>query len=139
MRRFLTPQEKKVLRYEKDRRNTVAESRALSRKSIAKRKALTHRALRHAQNIATNKAAVVLDAADPVVRPTPKNSWRKIPDVPLADHVGLTLKRRSVASGQQAPSVSVLLRQARRKLVPRPKVFKHAADGARYKIFPGDA
>ncbi|MFC5459862.1 hypothetical protein [Massilia niabensis] len=124
MKRFLTPQEKKVLRYEKDRRNTVAESRSLSRKAIATRKTLASRSLRHAQNVATARSAVVLDEADPVVRKTGKNSWQKIPDAPLADYVGRTLKFRSL-KGMNAPQqMSVLLRKARRNLVPRPKRFK---------------
>ena len=124
MKRFLTPQEKKVLRYEKDRRNTYAESRSLSRKAIAKRKALSNRSLRHAQNVAATKSPVVLDEADPVVRRTGKNSWRKIPDSPLADYVGRTLKLRSLKGPSATLQMSVLLRKARRNLVPRPKQFK---------------
>ncbi|MCC2959644.1 hypothetical protein LK540_04275 [Massilia sp. IC2-278] len=123
-KRFLTPQEKKVLCYEKDRRNTYAESRALSRKAIANRKALASRSLRRAQNVATIKLVVVLGEADPVVRKTGKNSWRKIPDSPLADYVSRTLTARSLRSTNAPEDVSVLLRKARRNVVPRPKHFK---------------
>jgi hypothetical protein len=129
MKRFLTPQEKKVLRYEKDRRNTYAESRALSRKAIATRKALASRSLRHAQNVATTKSAVMLDAADPVVRKTGKNSWRKIPDSPLAEYVGRTLKSRSLKGTKVPKPISLLLLKARRNLVPRPKFFKGSISG----------
>lgn len=124
MKRFLTPQEKKLLRYEKDRRNTVGESRARSRKAIATRKALTNRSLRHAQNIATGRLAGVIDEANPVVRKTAKNSWRKIPDAPLAEYVGRTLQFRFLTSGNPSAPVSALLRKARRQLVPRPQQFK---------------
>lgn len=124
MKRFLTPQEKKVLRYKKDRQNTYVESRSLSRKAIATRKALASRSLRHAQNIATTKPASMLDEADPIIRKTGKNSWRKIPDSSLADYVGRTLKHRSLKEANPPRRVSVLLRKARRNLVPRPKRFK---------------
>jgi hypothetical protein len=124
MKRFLTPQEKKIFRYEKDRRNTYAESRSLSRKSIATRKALASRSLRHAQNVAMTKSAVILDDADPVVRKTGKNSWRKIPDSPLADYVGMTLKSRTLRGTNAPQQISVLLRKARRNLIPRAKRFK---------------
>jgi len=124
MKRFLTPQEKKVLRYEKDRRNTHAESRARSRKAIAKRKALTHRALRHAQDSATARAAAMLDEADPHIRKTARNTWRKIPDAALGDYVARTLQSRFLRGMNGTPQMSALLRKARRKLVPRPASFK---------------
>lgn len=116
MKRFLTPQEKKVLRYKKDRRNGYGESRARSRKAIATRKALASRSLRHAEEIATSQAARNLDEADLVVRRTGKNSWRKYPDAPLADHVGRTLRFRALKAGTPPPLASALLRQARRRL-----------------------
>ena len=124
MKRFLSPQEKKMLRYEKDRRNTYAESRSASRKAIATRKALASRSLRHAQDLATAKAAALGHDADPVVRRTGKSAWRKLPDSPLADYVGRTLKFRSLKGGTTQPQASVLLRKARRKLPPRRRHFK---------------
>lgn len=124
MKRFLTPQEKKILRYKKDRRNTYAESRSLSRKAIATRKALASRSMRHAQDAALARSLALQDEADPIVRKTRKNFWRKIPDSPLADYVGRTLKARSLRSMTMPQPVSVLLRKARLKLVPRPKRFK---------------
>ncbi|VXB20303.1 hypothetical protein [Massilia sp. 9I] len=132
MKRFLTPQEKKMLGYEKDRRNGYGESRARSRKAIATRKALSSRSLRHAENIATAKATRSLEEADPVVRKTGKNSWRKFPDAPLAEHVGRTLRFRALKAGIPAPRASVLLRRARRRLPQIPRQFKgplqHAID-----------
>lgn len=124
MRRFLTPQEKKVLRYEKDRRNTYAESRSSSRKAIALRTALANRSFRHAHNIAANKSIAVLDEADPVIRKTGKNSWRKIPDAPLADYVGRRLTFRSLKGMNVWPRACALLRTARQNAAPRRKQFK---------------
>lgn len=124
MKRFLTPQEKKVLRYTKDRRNAYAEARAVSRKAIAKRKALSSRSLRHAENAAATKAVAGGANADPVVRPTKKNSWRKIPDVPLANFVGRRLQFRFLKGTNLSHQASVLLRKARRNVEPRPKSYK---------------
>ena len=124
MKRFLTPQEKKVLRYKKDRRNTFAESRSSSRKAIASRKALASRSLRHAQNVALTRSLALLDDADPIARKTGTNSWRKIPDSPLADYVGRKLKFRAMRGMNKPQQVSALLRKARQKLVPREKRFK---------------
>ena len=45
-----TPQEKKALSYERDRRNTYGEAPHAARKSIPLRKALCNRANRHQQN-----------------------------------------------------------------------------------------
>ena len=120
MKRFLTPQEKKLFRYMKDRRNTYAESRARSRKAIATRKALANRSLRHAQNIATARSAAYLDAADPAVRKTANNTWRKIPDAPLAEYVGRTLAARILKGNNLPGQASTLLRTARRRLDRKP-------------------
>ncbi len=57
MKRSRSPQEKKVLSYAKDGRNTVAEARSKSRTSIAKHKALANRALRRAEVVAVAKVS----------------------------------------------------------------------------------
>lgn len=124
MKRFLTPQERKLLRYEKGRRNAYGESRASSRKSIAARKAKANRALRHAENIATDMAAARLDDDHGLTRKNRKTTWRKFPDTPLADYVGRRMQSRVLRGMNPALSVSGLLLKARRHLVPRPVVHK---------------
>jgi hypothetical protein len=49
-KRYRSPQEKKRLSYEKDRRDTYGENNKGSRKSVPKSKALGNRALRRAGN-----------------------------------------------------------------------------------------
>jgi hypothetical protein len=83
-----TPQEKKKLSYEKDRRNTYGESPHSSRKSIPRRKAFRNRANRHRQDLALRQLPNRIDEglADQiesgVFHYAPKD-WKKRPDKPL--------------------------------------------------------
>lgn len=83
-----TPQEKKRLSYEKDRRNTYGESPHGARKSIPQRKAFRNRANRHRQDLALRQLPAPLDdeVADrietEVFHYAPK-FWQKYPDRPL--------------------------------------------------------
>ena len=117
MKRRLSPQEKKVLSYSKDGRNTFAEARSKSRKAIAKHKALANRALRRAEKVAVT-------SADPFISRTGRRSWRKIPDAPLGEYVGRTLNRRDAGGMNKQPKSSALLKAGRKAATPRPSEFK---------------
>ncbi|MFI9559747.1 hypothetical protein [Nonomuraea endophytica] len=87
-----TPQEKKLLSYAKDRRNSYGENDKSSRKSIRRNKRIPHRANRH---LAHQILEAAIGAVDEVVeeqveqrvgRRRPKQ-WRKAPDIPLGEIV----------------------------------------------------
>lgn len=88
-----SPQEKKALSYERDRRNGYGESDKGSRKTIPARKAGENRRDRRKVNqslviLPTVEAAagemIESDAANDVFR---VGGWTKAPDIPLADHI----------------------------------------------------
>ncbi len=83
-RRRKTPQEKKILSYQKDRRNAYGQNDKASRKSIPLRKRLAHRSARRAAKTALSTTS------DVSVMPTRSKNWKvwkKHPDRPLADHL----------------------------------------------------
>ncbi len=91
-----TPQEKKALSYERDRRNAYGESDKGSRKTIPARKAGENRKDRRKVNqslvvLPTVEAAtaemIESDAVNDVFR---VGGWTKSPDIPLADHIEKT-------------------------------------------------
>ena len=92
----MTPQQKKRLSYEKDRRNTRDGSDKAARKLIPKSKALDIRSERHAQDIALAKSLRsheedTLLAVELKVRSTKPRQWRKSPD----ERLGQILARRA--------------------------------------------
>lgn len=97
MKRFLTPQEKKLLSLENDRRNLVAESQWGARDAIAKRKQWVNQSYRKAihDQLAAAKAGADPEAVESAVAATKRHGWRKIPDMALGKV--LQLKR----SGQR--------------------------------------
>ena len=129
MKRSRSPQEKKVLSYAKDGRNTVAEARSKSRTSIAKHKALANRALRRAEVVAVAKVDPAAEVADVAVPRTGRKSWRKIPDAPLADYVGRTLNRRSARGMNGTSKKSELLKQGKKTAALRSTSFKGPLQG----------
>jgi hypothetical protein len=85
-----TPQEKKRLSYEKDRRNTYGENSKASRKVIPLAKARANRAERHTQDRVLATAVGLanseeLAAVENLVRSTEPRYWRKVPDTPLGE------------------------------------------------------
>lgn len=96
---FLTPQEKKRLSYDHDRRNVYGENSKASRKAIPLRKAKTKRAYRrHAtQSLADAPRHPDLRADNApenrVLAIQPKR-WRKVPDQPLKKHIATQQKLR---------------------------------------------
>lgn len=90
-----TPQEKKRLSLEKDRRNSFGENDKASRKNIPRAKARVNRANRRADSVALSDAIGVPDdvidaAAEDAVEGRRRKVWRKIPDEVL----GLELAAR---------------------------------------------
>ena len=87
-----TPQEKKQLSYERDRRNRYGQNAKASRRLIPLRKAKTKRSYRKRTNqilAAAPKSADLLadDAPENRIAATPKKRWRKVPDVSLKDAI----------------------------------------------------
>jgi len=90
-----TPQEKKRLSLEKDRRNSYGENDKASRKNIPTAKARVNRANRRADSVALSGAIGVpdetLDAAtEDAVQGRRRKVWRKMPD----ESLGRRLARR---------------------------------------------
>lgn len=129
MKRDRTPQEKKVLSYAKDGRNTLAESRAKSRTAIAKRKASATRALRRAETVATSQASTSVEEREVVVSRNGRRSWQKVPDAPLAEFVGRTLNRRTTGGMNEEDKKSALLEQGKRFARPRSVGYKGPLQG----------
>ena len=129
MKRHQSPQEKKVLSYVKDGRNTVAESRSKSRTAIAKRKASASRALRRAETVATSKLSGLNEEVELEVARTGRRSWRKIPDAPLAEYVSRTLERRFTTQMNASSKSSPLMNGARKAASPRRASYKGPLQG----------
>ncbi|MGI9055788.1 MAG: hypothetical protein ACR2F2_08310, partial [Pyrinomonadaceae bacterium] len=94
-RKQLTPQEKKLLSYLKDTRNTYGESRSRSRFAIAKRKAIGHQALRHEQKIILKKISEInddeIEKIESRMKAVKPKKWRKFSDAPLGEFVSILL------------------------------------------------
>ncbi len=94
-----TPQQKKALSYEKDRRNCYGENSKSSRKNIPKRKTHNRRAYRHkvTQTLAGIQGDVPPEELEPTeaaAKSVRREVWEKHPDQPLADHlVGQAVRR----------------------------------------------
>jgi hypothetical protein len=94
-----SPQEKKKLSLERDRRNTYGENSKSSRKSIRRGKQLSHMKERRIANevlgelkgaVEENAADVAEIAARAKLKMNRRKSFRKIPDTPL----GVVLERK---------------------------------------------
>jgi len=88
----LTPQEKKELSYERDRRNVYGNAPHAARKWIPLRKAMRNRANRHSQNqqIKLQGPAPDQDRADDLesqLHQRAPKEWEKYPDAPLREVV----------------------------------------------------
>jgi hypothetical protein len=97
MKRQRTPQEKKQLSLDNDCRNVVAESQWGARDAIAKRKQWVNQSYRKAVHQALS-ALSGSRTADPEavassVASTQRKGWRKHPDVPLREALGLRRSR----------------------------------------------
>ena len=100
-----TPQEKKELSYERDRRNCYGESPHAARKSIPLRKAVRNRANRHLQNQPLNitGCSVSEELADYLESQIHHHSparWEKHPDAPLKEIVARKREEREIMQTQ---------------------------------------
>ncbi|HZH32564.1 MAG TPA: hypothetical protein VEY11_17500 [Pyrinomonadaceae bacterium] len=87
-----TPQEKKKLSYERDRRNCYGEAPHAARKSIPLRKALRNRSNRHFQNQQLSYQGptpdeTLADDLESLIHHRAPQRWEKDPDVPLGEVV----------------------------------------------------
>jgi hypothetical protein len=120
------PQQKKLLSYAKDGRNTVAESRSIAHKAVAKRKAQANRALRRAEVVASAEAARNPEDSDGFVPRVGRKSWRKIPDAPLGEYVAVRLRNRKARGMNDSEKDSTLLNQGRSAARRRPFVLNNS-------------
>src|SRR6478672_567444 len=101
MKKLRSPQEKKLLSYKKDCRNTYGERGSHSRHAIAANRSFHHRAYRHQINqiLHSNKIqqADVLEEVDIEVKSTLKSDWCKWckrSDEPLGEVIQRKLEER---------------------------------------------
>lgn len=90
MKRRLSPQEKKILAYVKDKMEVYAESRSKANKAVGRRKQLANSSFRMAQKLAmaganaeSGELDVISLAVESVSRETGAAGWRKISSAPL--------------------------------------------------------
>ena len=96
-----TPQEKKELSYERDRRNVYGRSPPASRKAIPLHKALRNRANRHHENQQVDYKGPVpdedlTDRIESLLFKRAPKEWEKYPDAPLGEVVAKKSKDRAV-------------------------------------------
>lgn len=96
-----TPQEKKKLSYERDRRNCYGEAPHAARKSIPLRKALRNRANRHFQNQQLNYQGPtpdndLADELESMLSHRLPQEWEKHPDAPLGETVAKKSRARDI-------------------------------------------
>ena len=95
-----SPEDKKALSLERDRRNTYGENAKSSRRNLPKAKARPHRANRRAahQALSAAEGEATVDAADvaelQLHHKRPK-SFRKQPDTPLGEVLARKASRRA--------------------------------------------
>lgn len=102
MSKIKTPGAKKALSLKRDRRSAYGENDKASRKSIPRRKALSHRAARRAATLATHsleqeastRGDDLSDRRVADVKAKVRKGFRKCPDAPLGERVGQKLAKR---------------------------------------------
>jgi hypothetical protein len=117
-----SPQEKKRLTLELDRRNTYGENDKASRKNIPRSKALSHRSVRHAANQKVRVVEQQTEAATELLESTvtktrlQKGRWKKGADTPLGDVIKAQTKARTQRENRRRtlkPRVVVVLEPRR--------------------------
>lgn len=98
VKRIRTPQEKKALSLENDRRNVVAESQSGARGAIARRKQWVNQSHRKAVNQKLTELSGTQpadpEAVESDVAAVKRHHWRKTPDVPLKEALQLRRSRK---------------------------------------------
>ena len=96
-----TPQEKKKLSYERDRRNVYGRAPHASRRLIPLNKALRNRANRHYENQQVDYQGpvpeeAVADELESSIHHRAPQEWEKYPDAPLGEVVATKSGRRAI-------------------------------------------
>jgi len=115
MARKRSPRDKKILDYQKERRNAYGENDKSSRKSIKLRKSLVNRNYRRSLGQATRLSNLEVDDLTAKVDRVRRSSWKKKPDEPLATHIDRPWGVRQDRDGDQ-PTHSELRDEAHRRL-----------------------
>jgi len=102
-----TPQEKKTLSLEKDRRNVYGEAPHGARKIIPLRKKLRNRANRHQQEPPLPSAPIAFDAdhayeIESAMRAKALKRWVKSPDLPLSEVIAGDQLRRATSKASRS-------------------------------------
>ncbi len=122
-RKILTPQEKKLLSYLKDTRNTYGESGARSRFSIARNKVYGNQALRHGQKLVLKQILKVTKEEIKIVEAKMKSveprRWRKWADSPLGELISDKLKDREVCGASIELKRIRILKRAKKRWKPK--------------------
>lgn len=110
MPKDLTPQQKKALSYEHDRRNAYGQNAKASRSAIPKRKAAARRAYRHLSTQTLKEAAYVenpeqADLVEARVAAVVEKPFHKFADIPLKEHITRALETRAFLSGEPGDKV----------------------------------
>jgi hypothetical protein len=115
-----TPQEKKILSYQKDRRNTYGESTHGARKAIPRRKAWVNRSYRHTTRQQLGTANTGADHhLDPLGK-VKRKGCVKAADTRLGDVVYAKHARRNTMGVNQAPPAPSLTQvEAKRRVLQR--------------------
>ena len=111
MKKLRSPQEKKLLSYKKDCRNTYGERGSHSRHAIATNRSLDHRAYRHQINQVLHSNKIqhtdALEEVDIEVKSILKSDWCKSSDQPLGEVIQRKLEER-YAKGINASVKNIL-------------------------------
>jgi hypothetical protein len=94
-----SPQQKKALSLQKDRRNGYGENDKGSRKTIPAAKARGHRIARHTDKQALGDVAAAVEQVPLTLR---KPAWKKSADVPLGEVITSSLAKRVRLVGRRA-------------------------------------
>jgi hypothetical protein len=109
-----SPQDKKILSYLKDRRNSYGEHDKGSRKAIPARKAWVNRTYRRAVRQVTRTEADEVDQLASDVAAVRRKPWKKSPDRSLGDHLNNKWRVGQERGGNE-PSTSELREEALRR------------------------
>ena len=118
MKKFRTPQKKKLLSYIPGRRNLYGESRTSAIKSIRRRKAAVNRS----DQRAVAQRAKALSLYEPnekfasLVYTVVREKWKKYPDRPLVEYIESRSQKRRFANKLLLEPPSSLMKEAKRRL-----------------------
>jgi hypothetical protein len=114
MERRRSPQDKKLLSYLKDRRNSYGESDKASRKAIPARKAWVNRTYRRSVRQVTRTDAEEIEDLASAIRSIRRKPWKKSPDRTLGEHLDNKWRVRQERGGNE-PTTSQLREEAIRR------------------------